>query len=103
MLIKLDKNKDLVFKIEDEDVQKLFAIMQMMKKPEWKYLEDFEAIIREGVIEIGKECHKKKTTKDLASEMWAKLEGFDIRKSFLVNAIAQADALIKLKNEKPEA
>lgn len=91
------------FAMLDSDIKDAKEIETMMQARGWKVLEKYYAVAREEICDSGKKGVRTRAKRELSSEKWAMLDGFD-QAVIIPNKLAgeMRDYLEKLKTEESD-
>lgn len=89
-------------KLNESEVDQDRKIKAMMQTEGWKILRNYYEIAREQFIELGKNGVKTRAKRELSSERWAQLIGFDeflLIPERIVERLKEYDAELDKKEE----
>jgi len=90
------------FTLEKKDLKDAQEIERTMGTKGWKILKDYLAVGRESIIESGKDGIRTRSKKELSSEKWAVLKGWDESNAIPDRIILRAQEFLKLQKEEEE-
>jgi hypothetical protein len=95
-----ERTKTIEYVLSDKDIKDAREIFLTTQSPGWKVLESYYKLGREEIIESGKRCSRTRAKKELCSERFAMLDGFD--QAILVPSKVVRDAETYANRERQE-
>ena len=98
-----EKTGKVEFAMSDKDIQDAKEISMMMDSEGWKILCKYYEVAREEITDSGKKGVRSRAKRELSSEKWAMLDGFD-QAVIIPNKLTSEmkDYLEKIKQEESD-
>ena len=72
-----ERTQKIQFSVSKDDMNHAKLLEQMLTSEGWKILQKYYEVGREEIMDAGKKGARNRSKKELSSEKWAMLDGFD--------------------------